>query len=389
MSSYISSNANRFYTGIEISYGQAATISAANRFPAVKLHAHQSVQAGRRFDKTGSRTFLGYPNTSKRATTFEAQTYLTSWSGMGLPGYGALFQSALGATPVVSGGLVVAATQGSLQMQTTESHGLSYGSAVSYINEIRFVTSVIDSQTIAINAPFKMTPVAGSILAQAITYSLADALPSVTIYDYWDPITTVSRLLVGAAVDSLSVMVNGDFHEFSFSGPAADLLDSSSFISGQAGLTNYPGEPILSAFDYSIVPGHLGEVWLGGPANQFFTMTTANVDVKNNVQTRNEEFGSSYPRAISPGPRQVASKFSVFAQDDAQTIALYSAAKLREQIPAMLQLGQQQGQLMGIFMPKVVPEIPLFDDAEPRLKWSFNNNLAQGVTNDEIFFAFA
>ena len=389
MSSYISSNANRFYAGMETSYGEAATISGANRFPAVRLHAHQSVQASRRLDKTGTRTFLGYPVSSKRVTTFEVQTYLTSWSGLGAPGYGPLFQSALGAPPVVSGSLVVAAVDGPLQLQTVAAHGLSFGSAISYVNEVRFVASVIDSQTIVINAPFKMTPAAGSILAQAMTYSLADALPSVTLYDYWDPITTVSRVVVGGAVDALTVLVNGDFHEFSFSGPAADLVDSSSFTPGVGGLTNYPGEPMLSAFDYSIVPGHLGEVWLGGPASQFFTMTAASIEVRNSIQTRNEEFGSSYPRAISPGPRQVASKFSLFAQDDAQTVALYGAAKQRTPIPAMLQLGQQQGQLMGIFMPRVVPEIPLFDDAEPRLKWSFNNNLAQGLANDEIFFAFA
>jgi hypothetical protein len=55
----------------------------------------------------------------------------------------------------------------------------------------------------------------------------------------------------------------------------------------------------------------------------------------------------------------------------------------------MVQLGQQQGQIMGIFMQKVVPEIPVYDDSQPRLQWQFNNNLAQGISNDEIFIAFA
>jgi hypothetical protein len=83
------------------------------------------------------------------------------------------------------------------------------------------------------------------------------------------------------------------------------------------------------------------------------------------------------------------STFTLFAQDDAQTRGLYAAAKSRSPIPAMLQLGQQQGQMMGIFVPNVVPEIPLYNDSETRLMWEFKNNLGQGSSNDEIYVAFA
>ena len=55
----------------------------------------------------------------------------------------------------------------------------------------------------------------------------------------------------------------------------------------------------------------------------------------------------------------------------------------------MIQLGQQQGQLMGIFMPAMTPEIPNFNDSETRLQWEFKNNKAQGTANDEFFIAFA
>jgi hypothetical protein len=104
---------------------------------------------------------------------------------------------------------------------------------------------------------------------------------------------------------------------------------------------------------------------------------------------RNQEFGSSYPSAIAPGMREVASKFTLFAQDDAQTTALYAAAKQRTPVQAMLQLGQQQGELMAVFMASVVPEIPNYDDSETRLQWAFKNNLAQGTAEDELFIAFA
>ena len=389
MGSYISSNANRFYAAIEATYAQAAAVSAANRYPAVQLQASQVLERGKRLDKTGTRTFLGTPATSRRSTAFEAKTYLTSWNGTTEPGYGPLFHCAMGGTPQMSNGLVVAGAPTPTQIQTTTPHGLAVGAAVSYMNEIRFVTSVPDSLTINFNAPFSNVPLANAALAPTITYGLTTALPSVTLYDYWDPITAVSRIVTGAAVNLFNVTVNGDFHEFSFSGPAADLLDSSSFAPGSAGLASYPAEPVLTTFDYSIVPGHLGEVWIGSVPDHFFTLTEATIEVNNNVAVRNMEYGSSYPRAIAPGEREVASTFTLFAQDDSQTEALYVAAKDRTLVSAMLQLGQKNGQIMGIFMPSVTPEIPAYIDSQTRLQWQFKNNLAQGTVENEISIAFA
>jgi hypothetical protein len=389
MANYISSNANRFYAVLEASYGQAPTAAASSRFPAVQLIAQQMLEKTVRHDKTGARTFLGTPAGSRRQTAFEVRTYLTSWSGTATPGYGPLFQSALGATSQFSAGLIVASVTSQSQIRTTAPHGLSTGAAVAFSNELRFVTSVPDSSTLVLNAPFSNTLAGNAALAPAVTYSLSTALPSLTLFDYWDPSTAVNRMVTGAAADTFQFAVNGDFHEFVFSGPAADLLDTTSFVSGSAGLSSFPAEPTLGSFDYSVVPGHLGQVWVGAPENQFFTLTSATIEVKNNIDVRNREFGSSYPRAIAPGMRQVSSQFSLFAQDNAQTESLYAAAKARNPVAAMLQLGQQQGQLMGIYLPNMTPEIPNFNDTQTRLQWEFKNNLAHGLVNDEFYLAFA
>ncbi len=389
MASYISSNANRYYAAIEASYGQAAAVGPANRYPAIRLQAQQVLERARRLDKTGTRTYLGASKDARRHTAFETRTYLTSWNGIGQPSYGPLLQAAMGSAGQLSSRLSVASVGTTTRIQTTTTHGLLVGSAISFLNEIRFVTSVPDAFTVGFNAPFTNTPSAGANLASTITYTLATALPSLTLYDYWDPITAVSRIVTGAAIDTMSISVNGDFHELVFSGPGADLLDSSSFVADTAGLNSFPTEPGIEDFDYSIVPGHLGQVWLGSAANQFFTLTDASIELKNNLALRNQEFGSSYPRAIVPGARQVASQFTVLTQDDAQTTALYSAAKQRSLISAMLQLGQQQGQLMAIYLPAVTPEIPHYNDSETRLQWEFKNNMAQGNSDDEIYIAFA
>jgi hypothetical protein len=386
MSSYILSTANRFYAAVESGYGQIATITSADRIPALRFHAHQTLQTVKRNDKTGGRTFQGVPSTAQRATAFEIDTFLSSWNGTGEPPCSPLFRAACGASPRLSAGQTVLAVQGT-QLQTMTDHRLSFGSAVSYKGEIRFVTDVSDQQTVALNAPFNATPGMGETLAPAITYPLGTQLPSLTIFDYWDPITAVSRFVSGAAVDALRVSIKGDIHEFTFSGPAADLVDSSN---ADASSTNaYPAEPELLSFDYAVVPGQLGELWLGNPTSQFFTLTGASIVLSNGLQTRGREYGSAYPLAVSSISRTVVFHFALLAQDDAQTVSLYNAAKQHASVPAMLQLGRQQGQLMAAFMPKVTPELPIYNDSNPQLEWEFSNSHAEGFANDELFIAFA
>jgi hypothetical protein len=190
------------------------------------------------------------------------------------------------------------------------------------------------------------------------------------------------------AVDTLSIKVNGDFHEFDFNGQAQDLVDTASFESGQFGMSAFPPEPSVAPINYSIIPGHLGQVWLGSSPARFFTLTNADVTFANNLELRAREFGSILPSTISPGQRTVSMNFSIFQMDDSATAALYQAARQKSPISVMMQLGQQQGELFGIYLKGVVAEAPAFDDSERRQQWQFQNCRAQGSVNDEIYVAF-
>ena len=389
MSCYISSNNNRVYVALESNYGQAAAITGSNRIPAVKLTARQvSEQTGRR-DKTGSRTFPGLPNRIRRRTSFQLNTFLTQWTDQtSPPSYGPLFQAAMGASPVIFAGGTVAAVTDQTQIQFAAAHGLTPGQAITSGGEIRFVTAVQNTTTVFVNAPFLNEPVAEASIGATATFRLATDLGSATIYDYWDPNTAVQRILNGAAMDAMKVKVNGDFHEFEFSGPTQDLVDSASFMSGEAGLTDYPAEPVAADFDYTIVPGHLGQVWMGASPSRFLTLTAAELTMTNDIAQRLHEFGSDFARCIAAGQRSVRLNFRIFEQDDAQTKELYQAARQRSPIGVMLQLGEQTGQLFGAYMPAMVPEVPEFDDGESRLQWAFRNDRAQGTVDDELYIAF-
>ncbi len=184
-------------------------------------------------------------------------------------------------------------------------------------------------------------------MGPTINYSLAESLPSASIFDYWDPSTAVQRIVEGAAMDKMQIKVNGDFQEFDFSGPARDLVDSASFESGEGGLTAFPAEPTAANFDYTIVPGHLGEVWMGVTPAQFLTITAAELTLENNIELRVKEFGSDYARCIAAAERTVTLNFSLFEMADTQTQGLYQAARQRSPISVMLQLGEQAGNCAG------------------------------------------
>jgi hypothetical protein len=374
---------------LESNYGQAAGITGANRIPIVKLTARQVPEQTSRRDKTGSRTFPGLPNRIRRRTSFQLNTFMTQWTDQTLPPtHGPLFQAVMGASPLIFAGGTVAVVTGQTKIQFAAAHGLNPGQGITSGGDIRFVTAVQDTTTVFINAAFTVTPIAGSAIGATATFQLATDLGSTTIYDYWDPSTVVQRILNGAAMDGMKVTVNGDFQEFEFSGPSQDLLGSASFVSGEAGLTSYPVEPSSADFDYTIVPGHLGQVWMGAPESQFFTLTAAQLTMTNGIAQRLLEVGSDFARFITAGERTVRLNFKMFEQDDAQTKALYQAARQRSPIGVMLQLGEQPGQLFGAYMPAMVPEVPEFDDSETRLQWAFQNDRAQGTVDDELYIAF-
>ena len=188
----------------------------------------------------------------------------------------------------------------------------------------------------------------------------------------------------------MKINVDCGFHEFTFSGMAQDVVDSTSFTSGAADLSSFPAEPALGSFDYTIVSGSLGPAWLGTPESEFFTITSAQIVLKEQARRASASLGRKVsPRALSPGMRVVSVALELFAMDDTATQGLYQAARQQSPIGVMFQLGDAPGVLMGVNLKSVIPEVPDFADDKNRLQWKFRPSRAQGSVNDEIAIAFA
>jgi hypothetical protein len=375
--------------GVEDIYGEVPAITKDCRFPAVRLATRQVLERPQRRDKAGTRTFRGDPPGSRRKTKYELRTYLTGWSDPSRPpAYGPLFEAALGSPALVFAGGTIASASTAVRVSFSGLHGLSAGQAIAVAGEMRFVSAIIDSSSVEVNAPFSVVPPAGAAVTPTVTYFPNRSLKSVSIFDYWSPESSIQRLVRGAAVDDFRLKVNADYHEFEFRGPACDVIDNATFADGDGALGAYPTEPDVQWLDQTIIPGHLGQVWLGAASKRFYTLTRAELQVRNNLETRVREFGCDSPRGVIPGERDVSIDFELYAADDEQTKALYEASRQRSPIRALFQLGQATGQMFGVYMKSVVPELPDFNDGDRRLSWGFTECRAQGSGEDEVVLAF-
>jgi len=305
------------------------------------------------------------------------------------PAYGPLFSAAMGGPIHLSRGLSVAHGSTSSMLRFEAPHGLRVGQGLAFGSEIRFAAAIPDALTVVLNQAFTVAPAGGQTLNDCASYFLGPSLHSVTLFDYWSPPTAVQRIIVGAGVDKLSININGDYHEFRVEGVGRELIDSATFASGSAGLLEFPSEPELGNVDYSIVPGHLGQVWIGPVPQRFYTLTEAQVTIENNLEARAREFGNELLMRLVPGERRVKVSMSLYEKDDAATAALYQAAKQQSPVSIMFQLGQQPGQLCGVWISNLIPDVPMFDDRDTRLAWRFSDARAVGLLDDEIFVAFA
>ena len=386
---YISTDLNRFYAALESSYGLVPAPVASSAYRALRANLTLVQDYLERQDKTGSRSFSGIIAGGRRHGGFEVDAYLIPSGAAGVaPNMGPFFQAACGGIPQVFGGGQVTAGCTTTSVLFAAPHGLAVGQAIGSGGELRFVTAVPSSTQVTVNPPFSQAPAAASDITPTVTYPLGASLPSLALFDYWDPPSAQQRILCGAAVDRLEVDVRGDFHQVKFTGQGQDVIDSITFASGQGGLTSFPLEPGSQALNGSPLAGHMGQIWLGSPAAKFATLSNAKLQLENTVELRGNEFGSHIPLAIVPGSRKVTLDFDVFEMDDAATSALYSAAKARTSLTAHLQLGSVTGSIFAACLNSLVPQIPTFDTGEHQLRWSFKGSRAGGVKDDELLVAF-
>ncbi|MCS7042139.1 MAG: hypothetical protein NZR01_05050 [Bryobacteraceae bacterium] len=198
----------------------------------------------------------------------------------------------------------------------------------------------------------------------------------------------MQRILRGCVVDELELELNGDFHELTFRGAAAGIVNSASFEPGEGGLSSFPAEPEVQQLMDLPVPGHLGQVWIGTNAAPLGTLASARIRIRNHIDMRWRDFGLLAPRCVTPGDREVRIDLEIYSNDSEVCEAIHASADRREPMALMVQMGEIPGALCGIHVANFVPAPPEFLDGEERLRWRLRGCQAQGFRDDEVYLAF-
>jgi hypothetical protein len=167
----------------------------------------------------------------------------------------------------------------------------------------------------------------------SVTYSLADNLtatpsPSLSIFNFRDPATTIQQIAAGAAVKTMSLAFNNNgVQKVSFSGPAKYVVESHRFsgepTANKCGLTAFPARPSSPVYNGSPVLGWNGSVSIGG--NSWPTLRSANLSVDFARELQMDVFGAGLAVAIMQGQRSWPVDLTIYADDSANFQALIAA----------------------------------------------------------------
>ena len=388
MSCYINSTNERLYGAIESQYGVAATLADTDRLSFRSLTLEERAVRATRRDKTGSRTrFAPHPELRTR-NEFTLDCYFSGRdSSSPVDAMTTLVEAALGGDRVNASGLTVSAVLSSpARLTFNAAHGLIAGQALRFAGELRFVKSIVDAATVEISAPFGAGIQAGSSIGTSVTLYPGDKPKPLTLGDYWTPAGHLDRILAGSILDEMTISLDSDFHGASFRGVTREVASAAAFSAGSTGLAQFPAEPSTAYKSFQLVPGHVGKLFLGDVAYHLLDLT---LSLRNQVDARALEFGTSIAPCYSADLREVEIAFRLFASSDAAVVNLHALSRNRQETSLTIQLGNQAGQLVGVYVPRFVPEIPEVVDSESRAVLSFPSSLAYGVFNDEITVAFA
>lgn len=236
---------------------------------------------------------------------------------------------------------------------------------------VRMVTALATA-AVTVNMALPSAPTTGDTVKTGVQYSPAtNPASSFALGSYITTNGTLfSRQLNGCVVDKLSFMFDAnDEPSFSASGPACDQTRPAQAQPG--GFTTVG----------TVMPtGLAGSLRVSASA---YPMLKAQVNLANNMKTRNAEYGLTKASGFyRVGRRAVDVSIDAYVEDPT---VLYALGESTVTAPILIQTGTTEGQIIVVYMPAVEFEIPTTPDGENELIWSFKGVALGTAGNDEIY----
>jgi hypothetical protein len=230
---------------------------------------------------------------------------------------------------------------------------------------------------------------AGTVASStSVTYSLEDAAPSLSIYNFRSPSTVTQQCAFGAVVNSVRVPLNQDVAEIEFSGPARWVVDSTSFAThdtaGKGGLTAFPSAPSSPVYAGNMAVGFVGTVTLDGTT--YSTIRSGNINIALSRELPMDVFNSYYAGQPTLGVREVTVDFNLYDADDAALTALKGKAISKTSVTLSFQIGATAGNIWTWTLNNVLLDVPSYDDGSANwsLNWTGRAYASSATAKDEV-----
>jgi hypothetical protein len=171
------------------------------------------------------------------------------------------------------------------------------------------------------------------VASTSVSYGLADNLsgspsPSLSIFNFRDPATTLQQIAIGAVVKSMGLSFNENgAQKITFGGPCKYVLESHRFAgeptANKCGLTAFPTRPVSPVYNGGPVLGWNGTVTIGG--NTYATLRSGSLSVDFARELQADVLGAGLAIGVMQGERAWPVELTLYADDSANFQALMAA----------------------------------------------------------------
>lgn len=244
------------------------------------------------------------------------------------------------------------------------------------VKYVRVLTSASSAQ-IAWTPALPTAVVGDEAVKGCITYKLTtDLAISLGFSHYLSSDTTHSKLVTGGVVDKFALaFAQNDEPKMTASGPAKTVTTPAG--TKPSGFTTVGGNP---------PSGLTGGLYVGNALYKFIKL---DLEIQNGLKLRDNSYGQSQAEEILPrGRRVITLGLDALVGDEA---VIYDTAESGAAVSVLKQTGLTEGNIIGIYAPRVQFDVPDQDDPDEVPTWPFKGVCLESADamNDELYLILA
>jgi len=234
---------------------------------------------------------------------------------------------------------------------------------------------------------------ASTIVADtSCTYSLVDAIKSLSMWSFRQPSTIDQRVIHGAVAQEMTIEAGADVAMIKFNGEGIWALEKNQFsvadVTQKGGLTAFPSEPGSPVTNGGMIVGFTGSIVVDG--HTLVTLRTATVKVTTGNVTVKDTFGTYYPDSPEGDERNVSIDMSIYEDDSDGYADLMAISNDKTPVTITLTLGTVAGSICTVTLGSVQLQSPDHEE-QRRYITNWSGSTAHGSTlalRDELSIAF-